>query len=114
MKRRDGKTGTMIMSAPFDFAIRYDDSDISEISYSQKFSCRQNVSDGSEYVCTISTPSTSIMPSVSASVLSLRAEIMLSLSFAIGILLTLDPPAERRKAGWPGRVGEAMEPDRPA
>ena len=48
MKRREGNTGMAIMSMPSAFAIRYEDMDISAISNSSKFSCRQNVSDGSE------------------------------------------------------------------
>src|SRR5437667_3719719 len=99
MKRREGNTGSITMSAPLDLAIRYEESDISEISNSQKFSCRQKVSDGSEYVWTISAPSTSVTPSVRDSVRSLRAEIMLNL-----ILLAIS----NLLAGFGGASGSGM------
>src|SRR5437762_10263798 len=53
----------MTMSAPWEFAMRYDEMDISEISNSWKLSWRQKVSEGSEYVGISSTPSMGTVPS---------------------------------------------------
>src|SRR6266498_4183691 len=55
--------------------------DISEISNSPKFSCRQKVSDGSDFVWMSSTPSTSTSPVKSGATRSLLPQMMLSSSF---------------------------------
>ena len=81
MKRRDGNTGMATMSCPRDLAISSEDMDISATSNSPNLSCRQNVSEGFEWVQTRSTPSTGVVPSSSGAMRSYLAETRLSWSF---------------------------------
>src|SRR5579885_1218360 len=83
IKRRDGNTGIAIMSMPRERAMRYDDSDISEIWNSWNLSCRQKVSEGSEYVGTSSAPSISTWPLIRGCTRSLYPEMKLSLSLGM-------------------------------
>ena len=78
MNRRDGNTGMATMSLPLAIAMSSDENDISHSSNSSNFSWRQNVSDGSEFVHTRSTPSIFTSPERSGAMRSLLAEIKLS------------------------------------
>ena len=73
-----------IISMPRERAMRYDDSDISEISNSSKLSCRQNVSDGSERVGISSTPSGWTAPSTRGATRSLVPVTKLRVNRAMG------------------------------
>src|SRR5258707_13941133 len=85
--RRLGNTGSAMTSKPRSRAIKYEDIDISPTSNSWNLSWRQNVSDGWEYVGTISMPSASTAPFISGSTLSLKAEMKIRLSLTIAIYL---------------------------
>src|SRR5437899_2809571 len=70
--------------------------DISAISNSPKFSWRQKVSDGSDFVWISSTPSTSTSPARSGATRSFVPQMMLSSSFFVMRLPCTD---ERRLGG---------------
>ena len=78
MKRREGKTGMATMSLPRALAMRSEENDISQTSNSSNLSWRQKVSEGSEFVQTRSTPSTSTSPSRSLAMRSFLADMKLS------------------------------------
>ena len=73
------------MSAPWDLAIRKDDIDISATSNSPNLSWRQKVSAGWEYVGINSIPSALIVPFISGSTRSLKAEMNPKVSFGIAL-----------------------------